>query len=140
MGALRAHAHVGSWPLPDLPPCPLLCRCWATSGRRRAVASTRVDRIDALPELVEGRQPMREEGTPINRALNAVGAVQQADAKRMLQAGNRPGHDRLRNGKLADGRAHARAAWWRTECACWSQSVRMANRLAGTDIQFRLDK
>jgi hypothetical protein len=78
-----------------------------TQFSRRGVGQE-LDRLDPLPELVEGCEAMSEERPAVDGGLNApAGAVEQTHAEGMFQTGDRSRHYRLRDRKAVGRLGHA---------------------------------
>jgi hypothetical protein len=60
-----------------------------------------------LPQLVEDRSPVLEQGASIERRLDsAAAAIKQRHTQCVLEVGNRLGYDRLRHRQLLCGPRH----------------------------------
>ncbi len=66
------------------------------------------DGLHATLHFIEDGGSACQERAPIGRQLNALGgAIEQADAERMFQIGDRLRHDRLRHGEPVRRPCHA---------------------------------
>jgi hypothetical protein len=68
----------------------------------------KLDLFHALPQRVKRCQPVAAECAPVDSRFDtSPGTVEQTHAKRLLQAGDGRGHDRLRDREVVSRPSHA---------------------------------